>query len=768
MIAEGEFMNDYSVIGKRVPPIDGKEKATGEAKFTVDLLFPGMLYGKILRSPYPHARVLHIDTEKAKRIRGVKAVITGTDMPKVKFGVFTHLPSTRDQFGLAMDKVRYIGDEVASVAATDEWTAEEALAAISVEYEELPAVFDPEEAIKPGAPLVHEHVERNISRASRFQFGDVDQAFKEAYHIREDKFATQAIAHCAFEVHATVAYWDQAGRITIWSSTQSPFKISETLSYVLGLPLNRIRVIKPFVGGGFGSKSDGLFPIDLCAVILSKKTGHPVKIVNTREEEFMATRRRHPFVITLKTGVKRDGTLLGMDCKAISDGGAYNSWGPAIIGRAGVQLFMLYRVSNIRYEGYRMYTNKSASGAMRGWGNLQMRFSADSQLDMIAEDLGIDPVEIRLRNAHHPGDVMPNKGRITSCALSECISKASENVNWKEQRSHKDKDRGIGMGCWAYVSAAKQLAHDSTAAIIKVFEDGTATLITGASDIGQGSNTTLAQIAAEELGICLEDLTVISGDTDVTPLDLGTFASRVTFISGNAVKAAGEDAKKQLFTYAADQLEANVSDLISRDRRIYVKGSPERGMAFSEAVRGCLYSKQGQHILGRGNYNPDTVVVNQVTYEGHSSPAYGFGAQVAEVKVDRETGQVNVLRLEGAHDCGIAINPMHAEGQLEGASFGGLGQAFYEDLVTEKGLVMTPSFLEYKVPTALDMPEIKTTLIQHPDPEGPFGAKGMSEGCQIAPSPAFANAIYDAVGVRIHELPVTPEKILQSLKEKEK
>lgn len=759
-------MATYSVVNKRMPPIDGKAKATGEAKFTVDLQLPGMLHGKILRSPHPHARIVRIDAENARKLRGVKAVITGHDVPKVKFGVFAHLPQTLDLYGLAIDKARYIGDEVAAVAAADESIAEEALKLISVEYEQLPAVFDPEEAMKPGAPLVHEHVERNLSRVSRFHFGDVERAFKEAYYVREDRFVTQAVTHCALEVHASVAWWDQSGKITLWSSTQAPFRLAEGLSYVLGVPLNRIHVIKPFVGGGFGGKADGLWPMDACAVLLSRASGHPVKIVNTREEEFMATRRRHPFVITLKTGVQRDGTLLACDCKAIADGGAHNSWGPAIIGRAGVQLFMPYRLPHIRYEGYRVYTNKTPSGAMRGWGNLQMRFAADSQLDMIAEELGIDPADIRLRNAHHPGDVLPNKAYITSCAFAECIRKVSGTDSEQKRRSPDKPDQGKGMGCWAYVSGAKQLAHDSTAAIVKVFEDGTATLMTGASDIGQGSDTTLAQIVAEALGIRLEDITVISADTLVTPLDFGTFASRVTFISGNAVKAAAVDARNQIFEFAADRLESKVADLVSADRNIWVKGSPERSISVAEAVKGCLNSKQGLHILGRGSYNPNTVVVNQQTYEGHSSPAYAFGAQTAEVRVDRETGQIDVLRIEGAHDCGLAINPMAAEGQLEGAAVGGLAQALYEELVTDKGLVMNPSFLEYKITTAMDVPEINTSLVEEPDPEGPFGAKGMSEGCQIAPAPAIANAIYDAVGVRVHELPITPEMILDLLNKK--
>lgn len=758
-------MTDYSVVGKRVPPIDGKLKVTGEARFTVDLQLPGMLWGKILRSPYPHAKILRINTERAERLRGVKAILTGADVPEKKFGVFTSLPETQDQTALAIDKVRYIGDEVAAVAAADEWVAEEALSLIDVEYEELPGLFDPSDAMGPGAPLIHESADQNISRLARFQHGDVDKAFESAFYIREDRFETQPVAHCAFEVHATVAQWDASGKITLWSSTQSPFKTAETLSLYLDLPLNKIRVTKEFVGGGFGGKSDGLFPMDVVAALLSKKARRPVKIVNTREEEFSTTRRRHPYTISLKTGVKKDGTLVAVEAKAIADTGAYNSWGPAIIGRAGVQLFMGYRLENIRYEGYNVYTNKTPSGAMRGWGNLQMRFAADSQLDMIAEELGIDPIEIRMRNAHRSGDVMPNKGVISSCALGDCIRKVSESEGWKERWGKMPGDRGLGAGIWAYVSSARHMAHDATAAIVKVFEDGTATLLTGATDIGQGSNTTLAQIAAEGLGITVDDITVVSGDTEVTPFDFGTYSSRVTFISGNAVKAAAEDVNRQLFAFVAEQLEANASDLMARDGRIHVKGSPDKGMAFSEAVKGCLYSKEF-HVIGKGLYTTPTVMINQETYEGHSSPAYGFGADIAEVEVDRETGQVRVLSMAGAHDCGRAINPMHAEGQLEGSAFQGLGQILYEELMTERGQVMNPSFLEYKLPTTLDVPEIRTELVEQPDPGGPYGAKGMSEGSIIAPSPAIANAMYHAVGVRLKELPITPEKVLKALEER--
>ncbi|MBW2609679.1 MAG: molybdopterin-dependent oxidoreductase [Deltaproteobacteria bacterium] len=756
-------MNDYSVVGKRVPSVDGKPKVTGEAMFTVDIQLPGMLCGKVLRSPYPHAKILNINTDKAERLQGVQAVLTGADLPNKKFGLFTNLPDTHDQTALAIDKVRYIGDEVAAVAATDEWIAEEALDLISVEYEELPPIFDPHEAMKPSAPLIHENVENNISRTARFHHGDVDKAFKEASYVREDMFATQPVTHCAFEVHAAVAHWEQSGKITLWSSTQSPFKTAETLSLYLGLPLNKIRVTKQFVGSGFGGKCDGLFPIDAIATLLSKKAEHPVKIVNTREEEFCTTRKRHPYTISLKTGVKKDGTLLAMDIKAVADSGAYNSWGPAIIGRAGVQSFMGYRLPNIRYEGHHVYTNKSTSGAMRGWGNLQMRFSADSQMDMIAEELGIDPLEIRMINAHHTDDIMPNKAWISSCAMSECLRRVSDSEGWKKRWSKMPHNRGLGAGIWAYVSSARQMSHDATAAIIKVFEDGTATLLTGATDIGQGSNTTLAQIAAEELGINIEDITVVSGDTEITPFDFGTYSSRVTYISGNAVKAAAQDVNRQLFAFVAEKLEADLSNLIAKDGRIHVKRSSKKGMTFSEAVKGCLYSKEF-HVLGKGLYSTPTVMVNQETYEGHSSPAYGYGADIAEVDVDRETGQVSVIRLKGAHDCGQAINPMQAEGQLEGSACQGLGQSLYEDLLEEKGQVMNPSFLEYKVPTALDMPVIENDLVEQPDPGGPYGAKGMSEGSIIAISPAIANAVYNAVGVRIMDLPITPEKILKFLK----
>ncbi|MBW2609102.1 MAG: molybdopterin-dependent oxidoreductase [Deltaproteobacteria bacterium] len=760
-------MNEYSLIGKRVPPIDGKVKATGAAEFTVDVRLPGMLFGKVLRSHVPHAKILNINAERAERLHGVRAVLTGADLPRnKKYSLFTNLPELYDQTPLAIDKVRYIGDEVAAVAATDEWIAEEALNLIEVEYEELPAVFDPYEAMDPGAPLLHEKSERNISRTAQFFHGDVDKAMKEAFYIRVDRFKTQATTHCAMEVHCAVAHWEQSDKVSIWSSTQSPFKTAETLSRYLDMPLNKIRVTKQFVGGGFGGKSDGLFPVDAIAALLSRKAGQPVKIVNTREEEFCTTRIRHPYFITIKTGVAKDGTLLAVDSKAVADTGAYNSWGPAIIGRAGVQVFMGYRLQNMRYEGHNVYTNHAPSGAFRGWGNLQMRFAADCQMDMIAEELGIDPMDLRLKNAHESGDVMPNKAWIPSCAMKECINLVSENERWKEKRDRMEAGRGLGAGIWAYVSGSRYNPHDATAAIIKVFEDGTATLLTGATDIGQGSNTTLAQIACEELGISVEDLTVISGDTEITPFDYGTYSSRVTYVSGNAVKAAAEDVKRQLFPYVAESLEADISDLVAKDGRVYVKGSPSKGMTFRDAVKGSLYSKDF-HILGRGLYTPPTVVVNHETYEGHSSPAYGFGTDIVEVEVDGLTGQVDVIRISGAHDGGQPINPMQAEGQLEGSACQALGQSLYEELVFKEGQIMNPSFLEYKIPTALDAPVIVNELLAEPDPGGPFGAKGMSEGSIIAPSPAIANAVYNAVGVWVMDLPITPEKILKGLKNKE-
>ncbi len=758
-------MKEYSVIGKRLPRVDGIVKATGEAKYTADMVLPGMLYGKILRSPHPHARILNIDISKAKKLPGVRAVITGKDTPGKKYGRYQDdRPDLLDEYALAMDKVRYIGDEVAAVAAIDEDTAEEALDLIDVEYEKLPAVFDPEEAMKPGAPRIHDHAEHNVALKLLRNFGDVEKGFKESDYIFEDTFTTQGQTHCFLEPHAVLASFDQSGKLTVWSSTQNPFPVRAQLARALGMPESRIRVIKPHLGGGFGGKVE-LLSHDVCSSLLSKKTGRPVKIVLTREEVFNATRQRHPMIMRLKTGVKSDGTLMAKECTNIADTGAYYGLGPTVMAVNFYVLTLIYRVPNISYEGSLVYTNKPVCGAQRGYGGPQIRFADDSQMDMIAEALAIDPVELRLKNAVQPGDITLIKARITSCGFKECLQKVAERTGWRDKRGKLPGNRGIGIAGQGMVSGAKTYKNPfSSGALVEPQEDGTVILFTGASDIGQGLNTVLSQIVAEELGVGIEDVRIVAADTEITPFDQGTSSSRATMFAGNAVRLAAADARRQLFEAVAEKLEANPEDLEARDRKIFVKGSPEKGISFSDAVLASHLEKK-QPILGRGYYVPN-VERPSPTGEGNISPSYSFSAYVAEVEVDTETGRVKVSRITTAHDCGFAINPMAVEGQIEGGIQMGIGHALSEGFFREEGQTLNPSFLNYGMATSLDMPEIKTIIVETIDPEGPFGAKEAGEGTMIPTNPAIANAVYDAIGVRIKDLPITPEKILKALEDK--
>jgi 4-hydroxybenzoyl-CoA reductase subunit alpha len=752
----------YSVVGKRLPRVDGILKATGSAKFCGDLALPGMLYGKILRSTVPHAKIVHIDTRKAEELKGVRAVITGKDIPSNKYSWFPSLPHTMDDCALAIDTVRFIGDEVAAVAAIDEDIAEEALDLIEIEYEELPAVFDPEEAMTPGAPRIHGEIENNILLPLILNFGDAEGGFEASDYVREDRFQTQPVQQCPLETHVTLANYDPSGKFTIWAPNQSPLFLRRDLSIMLGVPQNRIRVITPFVGGGFGVKHETL-SLTFCSAFLARKTGRPVKMEYTREEQFIATRHRHPLIMNLKTGVKKDGTIVAKKCRAIVDAGAYAGISPIIPSVVCAFLTVLYRVKHVKFEGYVVYTNNTPAGAHRGFGNPQIRFAAESQLDMIAEDLGMDPVEIRLKNAVRSGEITPNKFKITSCGLSDCIRETAAKSGWKEKRGKLPPYRGIGIACGNHTSGARLLTHDSSSSFVRLEEDGTVNLLSGAPDCGQGSDTTISQIVAEELGVYLEDVKITSADSEITPVDLGTGGSRVTFIAGNAAKEAAKDAKKQLLEVGAKVLDADVKDLEIKHRRIYVRDNPDIGISIAEAVQASLSSKEGRHILGRGFYNPNTESPDPYTGEGNISPAYSFGAQVAEVEVDPETGHVKVLKITCAHDVGFAINPMALEGQIEGSILTGMGQSLFENIVKERGQSVNPSFLEYKIPSSMQMPEIESILIETVDPEGPFGAKGIGESTQIPTVPAIANAIYDAIGVRFKDLPITPDKVFNSL-----
>ncbi|SPF45656.1 putative 4-hydroxybenzoyl-CoA reductase, alpha subunit [Syntrophobacter sp. SbD1] len=753
----------YSVVGARLPMLDAGEKVKGAARFTDDIVLPGMLHGKILRSPFPHAKILNIDTSKAEKLIGVKGVITGRDIPDVPYGI---VPKAKDEFALAKIKVRHVGEAVVAVCATDPEIAEEALDLIKVEYEQLPGVFDPLDAIKEGAPLVHDNTPNNISASIHKSFGEGEKAFDDCDLVFDNTFYSQAVNHAPLEPHAAVAQFDPLkGEMVIWSSTQIPFFLRRNISTTILIPESKIRVIKPRVGGGFGQKID-MFSKDFCACWFARQTGRPVKFLYDREEIFVATRQRHPMYVRVKTGMKKDGTIHAQRFWAHADGGAYNSTAPLMITLSCYFLMVPYRVPNLVYEGYHVYTNKPVGGAMRGHGIPQARFAVERQLDMIAVEMGIDPAELRIKNSLHAHEPHPGGFIINTCGFSESVEKAAEAIGWREKRGKLPYGRGVGMGGASFPSGVSNMSHLASGAVVQLGQDGAVTLLTGAADIGQGAETVIAQIVAEELGVRLEDIRVTAADTGITPLDAGTFGSGVTVRAGNAALEAATSLKKKLFEFVAKEMEANPLDLVARDRLIYVKGSPDKGMPLMEAIKRYRYADLPMPIVGRGSWmapaSEPTTLLNE---EGNFAPNYSFMTQAAEVEIDFDTGKVKVVKMVTAHDCGTPINPLLVEGQLEGSIMGGIGHALYENVITEKGQVMNPSFLDYGFPTAMEMPEMEGISIETDDPVGPFGAKESGEGTQLAPAPAIVNAIYDAIGVNFMELPITPEKILKALEE---
>jgi len=758
-------MDSLSVIGKRQPLIDGLAKATGQARYTADLELPGMLTAKMLRSPLPHAKVLSVDASRALALRGVRGVVTGADITGQKYGFFR---SRRDETGLAR-KARYIGDPVAAVAAVDEETALEALELINVEYEELPAVFSSDEAMKEGAPLIHEEYKKNIVAYRGFDFGDVEHGFKESDHIREDRFYSQGVSHGNPEPRASLAQYDASGKLTLWTATQSPYFVRRDLCLVLGIPESRIHVIKPHVGCGFGGKVE-LCSHQVAASVLAMKTGKPVKICLTWEEEIAFTRLRVPMIVEVKTGVKNDGSIMAQYVRCLADGGAYASSSVLLMYNSGLTCMIPYRIPNFKYDGTMTYTNKPVSGAMRGHGANQPRFAVESQLDMIAEDLGMDPAELRLKSATQQGDISISGLVFNSCELSRAIKESTHHAGWHEKRGKKESQRGIGLACGGFVCGARLAGHTASGSFIQVSEDGGVTVLTGSSDLGQGSRTVVAMVAGEELGLSPTDITVQSGDTETTPIDPGTFSSRVTFYAGNATLLAAKEVKSQLAQIAAELMEANADDIVFRDKKVFVKGSPDRFIPFGELTRQAVALGHGRLIVGKGYWAPtNTEFPDQKTRYGNVSGGYSFACQVAEVEVDPETGQVKVLNITIGDDCGQVINVLGVEGQAEGSAAMGLGQALMENIIFgDNGQVMNPSFLEYKIPSARDVGDINLLEVGRPDPVGPYGAKEIGEGLLISTVPAITNAIYDAVGVRITELPVTPEKILEGLKNNER
>jgi 4-hydroxybenzoyl-CoA reductase subunit alpha len=812
-------MTDFSIIGKPIAMVDAASKTTGAGKYTDDLSLPGMLVGKILHSPYPHARIKSIDIRRAEKLEGVVAVVTGPDAPN-PFGI---LPVGHDEHALALDKVRYVGDNVACVAAVSEAIAEKALELIDVEYEVLPAYFDPEESMQAKTDLIHENKPQNLEKDYHHVFGDPDRGFAEADLVAEHRYLANEVTHAAMEPHSSLAsfeldpYTGNLGRLTIWSSTQVPYYLQHKLSLVLEMPMQQIRVIKPLVGGGFGGKSE-VIPLEIIAAVAARKAKAPVKITYTREEVFWAHRGRPRTIIDLKTGVKKDGRITAVKARVVQDGGAYCSYGVVTILYSGALLGALYDIPNIQYDGYRVLTNKPACGAMRGHGTVNVRFAFESQLDEMAAQLNLDPAEVRRRNLLQPPCVTVNGLRVQSYGLPECIEKVVERSKWSVRKGKLPRGRGLGIACSHYVSGAansiirSDMPHSTVN--IKIDRDGGVVVYTGASEIGQGSDTMTAQIAAETLGCSLARVRVVAADTDLTPIDIGSYSSRVTFMAGNATLRAAADVKKRIAAAAALKMNCNPEDVVFRDDvvsknesggagsltrsvRAELGGEPAQtqptvsGRVEGQILRGSLQQKRKDEgpkdrmtfeeavvaaidfhgaLTGTGSYAPP-LEARGGTHKGAGvgpSPAYSYSAQVAEVSVDEETGEVSVHKVWAAHDCGRALNPVSVEGQIIGSVWMGMGQALTEEMVWKDGMLMNPGLLEYRSPSSVESPEVEPIIVESIDPEGPFGAKESSEGSLAATIPAIANAIYDAVGIRLRESPFTPERVLAALREKNK
>ncbi len=761
-------MAEFSVVGRRLPMVDAPDKVTGRALFTDDLALPGMLVGKVLHSPHPHARLRRIDTSRAEALPGVQAVVTGRDFPN-QYGI---LPIGHDETAFALDKVRYIGDNVAGVAAESEEIARQALELIEVDYELLPAWFDLERSMEAKSDWIHEDRPRNIEKEYHHHFGNLEQGLAEADLVLSERYVCGEVTHAALEPHSTLAHYDpQRDHLTVWSSTQVPYYLQLTLANVLGLPKEKIRVLKPLVGGGFGGKSE-VIPLEVEAAVLSRKAGRPVKLTYTREEVFYAHRGRPIQIVELTLGARRDGRLTAVKARILQDGGAYCGYGPVSILYSGALLGAMYDLRNMQFDGYRVLTNKPACGAMRGHGTVNTRFAFESLLDRVAEELKLDPAEIRLRNQLRPPCITVNQLRVTSYGYPECLRQVVEKSGWRQKRGRLPFGKGIGIAGSHYVSGAassilrSDMPHSTVN--LKAEADGSVTLFTGASEIGQGSDTIQVQLVAEELGIAPERIRLVAADSDRTPVDLGSYSSRVTFMAGNACLEAARNLKNKIFQAVASVWGVPPDRLEARGGRVHLRNGLGKWMSFAEAVAAAL--QQFGELTASGSYAPPPEARGG-KFKGAGvgpSPAYSYSAQVAEVSVDPETGQVTVERITAAHDCGRAINPMTVEGQVEGSVWMGLGQALQEEMIWNQGRLMNPSLLEYKVASTLESPEIDPILVESVDPEGPLGAKEAGEGSLAAAIPAVANAIYDAVGVRINTTPITPEKILKALREKQK
>jgi len=752
--------DDLNIVGKRVVRSDSLAKVTGRARYTADLKFPKMLAAKVLRSPYPHARILGIDLTRALKVPGVKAAISGFDTLGVKWGVFRY---TQDHSMLPTDKVRYVGEDVAAVAAVDEETAMEALSYIKVDYEPLPAVFDPVESMSEGAPQIHDAYKNNINIHVHIDVGEVDKAMKDAYLVREDTFKAAGEAYAMMEPYAVVASYAN-GYLDLWMPNAGPHVRAKALSNLLKMPLNRVRVRHINSGGAFGGRSE-VSPGDLVASLLSIKSGRPVKLSLSREENAISTRQIHDIIATISTGMKKDGTIVAKDYRVIYDGGAYSSTGPIATSIPFYVYEECYRFPNVRYNGYRVLTNKGIRG-MYGCHGRAFLAGNEAQMDMMAKELGLDPVKIRLKNGLKSGEVTATKSKITSCGLAQTITKASDKTNFKKRWAKTEKGKGIGMGCIAIMCGFPMGFRSGSSCYVKMNDDGQATLVTGLVDNGQGNESMVIQVASEILGIPMEDINLINADTETTNLDPGAYSQAAAFVGANAVRIACENARKRIVSIAAEKLGVEEGDIVLKNRLAFSGKTPDKKMPISWVIREAFF--RGDPIVATGTYFPNIDFEREWVSRpwGQMAGTFSFGTSVAEVSIDNETGKITVPHFTAAHDCGRPINPMAVEGQMEGSIQQAGIATIMEENLWNGGFLLNPDLLEYKVPLACDMPDIETIIVSSMDPEGPFGAKEGGLTIRMNAYSAIACAVANATGNLFTELPLTPDRVLNILERK--
>lgn len=760
-------MSQERLIGKRVPAIDSPVKATGDAEYLADIQLPGMAYGRVLRSPHPHARIRSIDASRAERLPGVLGVASRENTPPVKWGIFVP-----DEQAFCHEKVRFVGDEVAAVAAETPKIAEEALSLIDVDYELLPVSLTTEEAMTEGAAAIHEDGKKNFASDFRVERGDVNEAFQSAHKTFDETFQTHMVHQAYIEPTGVMGHWKADGTVTVWGPLQSPFTVREYMLIPgLELPEDRIQVIQTRSGGAFGGKLD--VKLLLIAAFLSREAERPVQIVLTPEEDISTMRPRMPARFHIRSAFAEDGKLLGKIVDVTADNGAYCSFSPAIASSMAVRTDSLYKTPNVLVTGRLVYTNTEPSGQFRGFGNLQASFCWESHLDTAAEGLGMDPIDLRMRNFTEPGETTVHGWRISTCGIRECVEKAAASIGWHENRNAggppngSTKLRGVGLACTIHVTSnSTHASHfrngkDEAEGEVVIGADGEVSVLSGEAELGEGAATVMALIAAEELGVDYQAIQVPHVDTFRHPFGLGTYASRATFMGGHATLLAAQSAKEELLKRAAQALEVEPSELVLEEGRVSVKGAPARSLTFGEVIE----QTGGEPIAEQSLYVSTGESFDPVTRYGHTAPTYSFAAHAAEVEVDRETGEVAVKRVACAHDLGRAINPLGAEGQIEGGAAQSIGFGIMEEINKEEGVVVNNNFEGYLILTAMDAPECDPIFVETMDPLGPFGGKGVAETAINPTAGAVANAVYNAVGARVRQLPITPERVLAAMDE---